>query len=322
MDDIVPPKQLLERFSRFEDEGNAICDIFLARGWSGAVHPLGAALEDIRTAYTGAEEHARADLEMVDPACRAGGWIITVTGGRFWPLDPRPEDVRPEDIAHGLATKGRFNCQCRRRPAHDAGRKGYSVGAHTLRVRALAEELARREGLDVRLAGGYAIFHDGNEAYLPDIPRPVKPFVPGWDLIEQAVQDAIHVRFGLGPIPVEVADVVKLADDYALGIEARAVYHPEHAADAGVYPTDQRLLELGRVIGANEGSEPWLTEEEVYDKLMQAFRALSPRWELGEDTTEEPEAEGGTWKEEPSNVQDAVAKAMDRTAKWRQLLDE
>lgn len=37
-----------------------------------------------------------------------GDWMQTYTGRQFWPLDPRPEDVHIEDIAHALAMLCRF----------------------------------------------------------------------------------------------------------------------------------------------------------------------------------------------------------------------
>lgn len=40
--------------------------------------------------------------------------IQTYTGRKFWPLDPRPEDVCIEDIAHALSLKCRFGGHCKR----------------------------------------------------------------------------------------------------------------------------------------------------------------------------------------------------------------
>lgn len=37
-----------------------------------------------------------------------GDWIQTYTNKQFWPLDPRPEDVCIEDIAHALSLQCRF----------------------------------------------------------------------------------------------------------------------------------------------------------------------------------------------------------------------
>src|SRR5487761_1741512 len=45
---------------------------------------------------------------------RKGDWIATFTGRAFWPLDPRPEDVVIEDIAHALSMLCRYGGHCRR----------------------------------------------------------------------------------------------------------------------------------------------------------------------------------------------------------------
>src|ERR1700693_75116 len=54
---------------------------------------------------------------------RKGDWIQTFTGRQFWPLDPRPEEVCIEDIAHGLSNECRFAGQCR---------SFYSVAQHSV----------------------------------------------------------------------------------------------------------------------------------------------------------------------------------------------
>lgn len=40
---------------------------------------------------------------------RNGDWIQTYTGKKFYPLDPRPEDICIEDIAHALSNTCRYN---------------------------------------------------------------------------------------------------------------------------------------------------------------------------------------------------------------------
>lgn len=43
---------------------------------------------------------------------RKGDWFLTYTGIHFYPMDPRPEEVCIEDIAHALALQCRFNGHC------------------------------------------------------------------------------------------------------------------------------------------------------------------------------------------------------------------
>ncbi len=109
---------------------------------------------------------------------RRGDWIATFTGKRFWPLDPRPEEVCIEDIAHALSMKCRFGGHCAR---------FYSVAEHSVYVSQAVKP-------DLRLA---ALLHDAAEAYLADIPRPVKKDIPDWAHIEATVDRAIAEHFRL-----------------------------------------------------------------------------------------------------------------------------
>ncbi len=109
---------------------------------------------------------------------RRGDWMQTFTGRQFWPLDPRPDEVEILDIAHALANLCRYGGHCRR---------FYSVAEHSvLLTRAVAPEY--------RLL---ALLHDASEAYLVDLPRPVKLSMPEYKAIEQVVMVAICERFGL-----------------------------------------------------------------------------------------------------------------------------
>lgn len=114
---------------------------------------------------------------------RKGDWIQTYCGLKFYPLDPRVEDVRAGDVAHALGNTCRFNGHCRR---------FYSVAEHSCHVSAIVEDLASKRWrvgdsapsspLSPRWTVAkmracvalYALLHDGSEAYLVDVPRPVK----------------------------------------------------------------------------------------------------------------------------------------------------
>jgi hypothetical protein len=39
---------------------------------------------------------------------RLGDWLLTYSGEIYWPLDPRPEEMHLEDIAHGLSLPCRY----------------------------------------------------------------------------------------------------------------------------------------------------------------------------------------------------------------------
>jgi len=134
-----------------------------------------------------------------------GPWLQTYTGRAFYPLAPRVEDVHLEDIAHALAHQCRF-----------AGhvRTFYSVAEHSVR----ASVIVPRE---YALA---ALMHDATEAYVVDVPRPLKQAVPAFGLIEDAVAIIIGAAFGveLSRLP----KAVKLADQVMLATEARDLMAP------------------------------------------------------------------------------------------------
>lgn len=124
-------------------------------------------------------------------------WIQTFTGRQFWPLAPQACDVDPVDIAHALAMKCRYTGHCLR---------FYSVAEHSCHLfdRAEPEDKA------------WALLHDAPEAYLPDIARPIKPAIPGFDVVESGVMDAVCIRFGL---PLEMPEAVKILDTRILADE-------------------------------------------------------------------------------------------------------
>lgn len=142
---------------------------------------------------------ANGNTRPVATATRRGDWLQTFSGRQFWPLDPDPAHVAIEDIAHALSMQCRYAGHCLR---------FYSVAEHSV-------HLARHFSYDAGLAM-WALLHDASEAYLVDVPRPVKPFLPGYKDAERAVQAAVCDAFGL---PHEMPAVVHAADSAIIGDE-------------------------------------------------------------------------------------------------------
>ncbi len=127
-----------------------------------------------------------------------GDWMQTYSGRRFYPLDPRPDQIDAEDIAHALSLLCRYGGHVDR---------FYSVAEHcVLMSRAVAPENA--------LA---ALLHDATEAYVVDVPRPLKRVLEGnYADIETSTWLAIAGRFHVaGDLPSEVkeADTRILLDE-------------------------------------------------------------------------------------------------------------
>lgn len=150
------------------------------------------------------------DVPKIDPDDRGPG--IQVASGRiFYPYDPRPEDIDLHDIVWALSHENRWG-------GHTI--IPYSVLSHSL---AVAETL-RQEGYSclVQMAG---LAHDFAEAYLRDIPRPIKEH-PSFDTYrekESQLQVAIEEALGLPDCGSGAWGLVKDADEFRLLSEAHVL---------------------------------------------------------------------------------------------------
>lgn len=178
------------------------------------------------------------------PPC--GDWLLTFSGHKFYPLDPRPEAVCLQDIAHALAHICRWT-------GHVSYH--YSVAQHAVQVALAVEQMAP----DLALL---ALHHDDAEAYLGDIARPWKrnlfvPAVPtltaeveseevaaaagfphGYritelrsaqsvDDVEERVRAVILDALGVRVPAAEAWDVIRVADNRVLQAEAETLM-PKH----------------------------------------------------------------------------------------------
>jgi uncharacterized protein len=141
---------------------------------------------------------------MTDYSDRKGDWIITYTGKRFYPADPREEDIDIEDIAHSLSILNRFT-------GHTAF--PFSVGQHSLHI-SFALRNVHHESEQIQLAG---LLHDATEAYVNDLARPVKRQLPDYTAMENHIHEVISSKFNIDTR----CEAVKLADARALVSEAQ-----------------------------------------------------------------------------------------------------
>lgn len=149
---------------------------------------------------------------MVSEKDRAGYTIDTASGVRLDLERPRAEDIRIDDIAGGLSRVCRLGAQAR---------EFFSVAQHALLVSDLVREAGRE---DLALV---ALHHDSHEAYLCDIPKPLKRKMSSeTDVYERtcdAVDKAICSAFGFEWPAKGSSDyaAIKEADGKALLMEAR-----------------------------------------------------------------------------------------------------
>lgn len=123
-------------------------------------------------------------------------FIMTVSGKKIHFLNPDPTTIDIEDIAYSLANQCRFNGHV----------PFYTVAEHSVAV-------ASRLPPEQQLAG---LLHDASEAYLSDIPSPIKQFLPDYLVMEEKLQGVINAKYGVDIYTPEV----KQADRDALHTEA------------------------------------------------------------------------------------------------------
>ncbi len=132
------------------------------------------------------------------------GWIETFQGHQFYFRNPTPESIDLLDICHSLAMQCRY---C----GHT--KKFYSVAEHSVMMARWMLE----EGYSIEVAL-QALFHDAAEAYISDIPRPVKVTLPSFKELENLLDEAIfakfNIRYPFDPI-IKEADSRILVDERA-----------------------------------------------------------------------------------------------------------
>jgi uncharacterized protein len=148
------------------------------------------------------------DMAAPDHAPPAPGpYLQTVSGRWVNPFDPDPEQLDAGDIARALANLCRFG-------GHS--RSFYSVAQHSVIVSRLVEE---RTG-DAQDAFA-ALMHDATEAYLGDMPHPLKhrsPLGTAYKAAEDHLEQALRDRFNIKPDVPEI----KRVDKALLAAERRA----------------------------------------------------------------------------------------------------
>lgn len=158
-----------------------------------------------------------------------GDWVGTNTG-RVVRLDqcPQVDQITIEDIATGLSNVCRFNGQIK---------QWYSVAEHSIHV---AELVPKEYKLQ-------ALLHDATEAYICDVPTPLKRMLGAqYAAVEERVADSIGAALKVDLL--NLPDCVKMADRIMLLSERD--YLQEKPGDWGSayngvlrYPNFRRVYE-------------------------------------------------------------------------------
>src|ERR1044072_3315958 len=148
-------------------------------------------------------------MAVPEPAPPAPGpYLQTVSGRCLNPFEPDPAQIDIGDIARALANVCRFGGHCR---------SFYSVAQHSV----IVSELVEQRGGDPEDVFA-ALMHDATEAYLGDMPHPLKhrsPLGAAFKDAEDHLEAALRSRFGIKPDVPEI----KRADRALLATERRAL---------------------------------------------------------------------------------------------------
>ena len=135
--------------------------------------------------------------------------IETATGGQIDYKNPAAIQIKVEDIARGLTFQPRFMGQTE---------FFYSVAQHSLLVSRIVGDLGGTAG-----QGYYGLLHDAHEAYIGDLPTPLKKFLGAeYRVIRMRLDRAITDHFELQPNAFH-HPLVKQADAIALRAEAEVL---------------------------------------------------------------------------------------------------
>jgi len=169
----------------------------------------------------------------------------TFTGRAFYPMAPHVDDVDPVDVAHALALICRYGGHASRY---------YSVAEHCV---LMSEAVAPENAL-------WALLHDGTEAYVGDMVRPLKHAMPAYREAENRLMTVICDRFGLAyDCPAEV----KAADNRIL--------RDERAALMGVPPLPWKSIEDVQPLGVRiEGWTPVQAKRRYLARLDELWKDM------------------------------------------------
>ncbi|MGN0405197.1 MAG: hypothetical protein ACI4F1_08250 [Bariatricus sp.] len=126
-------------------------------------------------------------------------YITTYTGKHFEPINPDPEMISLQDIAHALPMICRGNGHVR---------TFWSVGEHCI---CCAKEAAAR-GLSSRMVLA-CLLHDASECYMSDVPRPFKKNMIEYQRQEERLLTMIYKKFLGSDLTTEEQRLLKNIDD-------------------------------------------------------------------------------------------------------------
>ena len=140
--------------------------------------------------------------------------MLTLTGLEFNPSDPQVQSISIIDIAHALSQQARFAGQIR---------DFYSVAEHSVMCANIAEFLFHNsDSIESSRIEKLMFLHDAEEAYISDIPTPVKNLIRTMlDPVANKIELTIYKAFGLISPNENEHRIMKIIDTLAFCLEDR-----------------------------------------------------------------------------------------------------
>lgn len=171
-------------------------------------------------------------------------FIETFTNKQYHFLNPSESEICIEDIAQALSMSCRYSGHVKR---------FYSVAEHSC---ILSDKVLELTG-DKRLAYD-ALLHDASEAYLTDIPRPIKPHLDNYFDIELLAEKCIQSALSCRPMNYLIA----MLDTNIVRDEAEQLF-----VSTPSWASDYKLVGI-KVKGLNP--------DEAKSEFMKRFIGLKP----------------------------------------------
>ncbi|MFC1121848.1 hypothetical protein ACFGXU_08110 [Pasteurella multocida] len=136
-------------------------------------------------------------------------WIHTYSGKYIDYKNPDFNEINITDIAHHLSLENRFMGQAS---------EAYSVASHSLFCAEIAEYLNYSAYMQLRV-----LMHDFHEAYVKDIPTPLKKVCPDFCALEEKFEKLVELRYMLPVLTEQEIQQIKYVDLVALLMEKNAL---------------------------------------------------------------------------------------------------
>ncbi len=136
-------------------------------------------------------------------------WIHTYSGKYIDYKNPDFNEINITDIAHHLSLENRFMGQAS---------EACSVASHSLFCAEIAQYLDYSPYMQLRV-----LMHDFHEAYVKDIPTPLKKVCPDFCALEAKFEKLVELRYMLPALTEQEIQQIKYVDLIALLMEKNAL---------------------------------------------------------------------------------------------------